>query len=114
MFQLGAIFHLAAAPHGVCWEHGVVVDLDAAPIGHEALVPALRPGLDSAPGPAVRSDAHLHCPALWVLRAGRSEIAVATVPVAPPEPEGIAPAVPTREAPGGWTLHRAPKQSPPV
>jgi hypothetical protein len=114
VFQLGAILHLAAAPHGVCWEHGVVVDLDAAPAGHEALVPAPSPGIDSAPGPAVRSDAHLHCPALWVLRAGRSEFVVAAVPVAPPEPQGIAPAVPTREGPGGWTLRRAPKQSPPV
>jgi len=114
VFQLGALFHLAAAPHGVCWEHGVVVDLDAAPAGHEALVLAPGPGLDSAPGPAVRSDAHVHCPALWVLRAGRSEIVVATASVAPPEPEGIAPVVPTREVSRGWTLHRAPKQSPPV
>src|SRR5262252_5663064 len=80
-----AIVHLAAAPHGVCWEHGVVVDLDTSSPTHQAPVPATVPGLDRAPDSAVRSDAHPHCPALWVLRASRTAAMVSVGPVAPPE-----------------------------
>ena len=37
LVHLGGVVHLATARHGVCWEHGVVVDLDAAPRGGEAV-----------------------------------------------------------------------------
>jgi hypothetical protein len=114
LFQLGAILHLAVAPHGVCWEHGVVVDLESASAGHEGLAPATRPGLDRPPGRAVRSDAHPHCPALWVLREARPDITVTTAPVAHAEAGPPAPAPVPLAAPRGWALHCAPKQSPPA
>ena len=115
LLQLGGTVHLAAAPHGVCWEHGVVVDVDSAPPAEldTAAAPA-RTGVERAPVPVVRSDAHPHCPALWVLRAARAEVRVSATPVAGAiehasirGPEPVA-------APAGWALRRAPKQSPPV
>ncbi len=114
LIQLGAMAHLAAAPHGVCWEHGVVVELDGAAVRAHALALPVAPGVDPAPGRAVRSDSHPHCPALWVTRAARSEIQVS------PGTE-LDRGEPTRAtAPGsvatapGRALRNAPKHSPPV
>jgi len=114
LIQLGAMAHLAAAPHGVCWEHGVVVDLDGAPVRAHALALPVAPGVDPAPGRAVRSDAHPHCPALWVTRAARSEIQISPgteldrgEPTPPCAPESVA-------AAAGRALRNAPKHSPPV
>ena len=112
LLQLGGMLHLAAAPHGVCWEHGVVVDLDAAPAAGESV--AAPAGLAPARVPLVRSDGHPHCPALCLLRPARLEVGGAT-PVS-----GCAPRTPTVAAPeqlpspAGWALRHAPKQSPPV
>ena len=114
LIQLGAMAHLAAAPHGVCWEHGVVVDLDGAPVtAHAPPIPA-APGVDPAPGRVVRADAHPHCPALWVTRAARAEVQVSPgtelargVPMRASAPESVA-------ARAGWALRNAPKHSPPV
>ena len=113
VFQLGGMLHLAAAPHGVCWEHGVMVEVDA---GHAAAGDlALRaPGVARAPVPVVRSENHPHCPALWVTRAARSEAtaaaasSLATMDVSGPAPRQRVVAL------DGWALHRAPKHSPPV
>lgn len=112
LFQLGGLLHLAVAPHGVCWEHGVVVDLEASA---SAGNPAARPeGMATAPVRVVRSDQHPHCPALWVLRHARLEGARSTAAL------GVAPRLPAVTAtprvpwPDGWALRRAPKQSPPV
>ncbi len=114
LIQLGAMAHLAAAPHGVCWEHGVVVELDGAPVRAHALALPVAPGVDPAPGRAVRSDSHPHCPALWVTRAARTELHLSwTVTVAgdeaarPRAPESV-------PAPAHWALRNAPKHSPPV
>jgi hypothetical protein len=113
LVQLGGVVHLAAAPHGVCWEHGVVVDLDAASRGGESV--AAPVGLSPAPGARVRSDQHPHCPALWVLRQARLEVS-SGAPVV-----GSSQHLPVVDAPGqlvsppdGWALRCAPKHSPPV
>jgi hypothetical protein len=37
LLQLGGLVHLAAAPHGICWEQGVVVELDTAAPGTKGL-----------------------------------------------------------------------------
>jgi len=114
LLQLGGMLHLAAARHGVCWEHGVVVDLDASPAQMDGPFAAVMPGLNRAVGPVVRSDGHSHCPALWLMRAARTEApAESAGPVdgrvcAPsPPPEGVAVA-------DGRVLGLAPKHSPPV
>src|SRR5215475_14312719 len=73
LLQVGGTLHLAAAPHGVCWEHGAVVDLDGASARVEGVVPAVAPGVNRPSAPVIRSDGHSHCPALWVMRAARSE-----------------------------------------
>jgi hypothetical protein len=111
LLHLGGVLHLAVAPHGICWEHGVVEDLDSAP--------ALPGVVDAAPGlsratPGIRSDQHPHCPALWLLRQARLE-PVTTEPVLAvseqPVRRVLGQDVPR---PSRWALHRAPKQSPPV
>ncbi len=114
LIQLGAMAHLAAAPHGVCWEHGVVVDLDGAPVTAHALALAVAPGVDPAPGRAVRADPHPHCPALWVRRAARAEVQLSPgtglargEPARAGAPESVA-------ARASCALRNAPKQSPPV
>lgn len=114
LMQLGAMAHLAAAPHGVCWEHGVVVELDGAPVRAHVLAPPVAPGVDPAPGRVVRSDAHPHCPALWVTRAARSEVRVSPgtaldrgEPTRACAPGSVATAL-------GLALRNAPKHSPPV
>jgi hypothetical protein len=112
LLQLGGLVHLAAAPHGICWEHGVVVELENAP---EGVSPAAAPvGVSRGTLPFVRSDEHPHCPALLLLRQARLESA-STAPVLAstrhPQVVTVAADVPP---PAGWALRRAPKQSPPV
>jgi hypothetical protein len=110
LLQLGGLVHLAAAPHGICWEHGVVVELDTAAPGTKGL-PA-RDGLGHA-APLVRSE-HPHCPALSLLRPLRLESGSATPVLAcsqHPAMVAVRQDVPPR---AGWALQRAPKQSPPV
>ena len=108
VFQLGGIVHLAAAPHGVCWEHGVVVELETAPSSSQSA--AGHEGLARAAAPFVRSGEHPHCPALWVQRPARLE--VTSTPVVVPSPQQGAPvAVPEQlPPPAGWALRQAPKQ----
>jgi len=111
LLELGGIVHLAAAPHGICWEHGVVVELDTTAPGTPG-VPALD-GLGTA-APLLRSQQHLHCPALWVFRSVRLESGSATAVLAcsqHPAVVAVRQDVPPR---AGWALQRAPKQSPPV
>jgi len=112
VFQLGGILHLATAPHGVCWEHGVVVELEAATsFGESAAVAA---GIARAAAPHVRSSEHPHCPALWAFRQARLEV-TSTAVVVPSQQHGDAFAVPEQlPPPTGWALRQAPKQSPPV
>jgi hypothetical protein len=112
LLQLGGLVHLAAAPHGICWEHGVVVELDAAPVAVRPVVPP--EGLSRAGILLLRNEQHPHCPALWILRQARLERAGAPVAVGcsdHPAPVVVGKNVPP---PAGWALHRAPKQSPPV
>jgi len=112
LLQLGGMLHLAAAPHGICWEHGVVVELETAPAGVSSV--AAPEGVSRGVVPLVQSDQHPHCPAVWVLRQARLERPSAALVVECPqratmsaEPDQVPP-------PSGWALHRAPKQSPPV
>ena len=112
LLQLGGMLHLAAAPHGICWEHGVVVELDGAASG--ARTAAAPVGLAPAAVPMIRVDQHPHCPALWVFRQARLESSAGAslltrlAHVAPlASPLDVAP-------PAGWALRCAPKQSPPV
>lgn len=113
LIQLGAMTHLAAAPHGVCWEHGVMVELDGAPVTAHGLALAVPPGANDALGRVVRSDSHPHCPALWVTRAARAEVQVSSgTELARGEPTRVAPA--SVAAPADWALRNAPKHSPPV
>lgn len=115
LLQLGGTVHLAAAPHGVCWEHGVVVDVDSAPPAQLDTVAApARTGVERAPVLVVRSDAHPHCPALWVLRAARVELGAPAAPVGGAIEDACIAAPEPVAAPVGWALRRAPKQSPPV
>ena len=112
LLQLEGMLHLAAAPHGLCWEHGMAVDLDTAPGGGESV--AAPEGVGRATVPLVRSDAHPHCPALWILRPARLD-AARPAPVL--GSTSRAPSVTVRQeisAPSGWALRCAPKQSPPV
>jgi hypothetical protein len=111
LLQLGGMVHLAAAPHGICWEHGVVVDLDTAPGVSSASAPV---GLSRGTLPLLRSEEHPHCPALLLLRQARLESrSTATVLASSCHQHGavVADDVPP---PAGWALRRAPKQSPPV
>ena len=112
LFQLGGMLHLAAAPHGICWEHGVVVDLDGAPAGVGAV--AAPEGLSRGALPLVRSDQHPHCPAVWVLRQARLERPSAAPVVETPQRATVSAEPDQVPPPTGWALHRAPKQSPPV
>jgi hypothetical protein len=105
--------HLAVAPHGVCWEHGALVDVDAAPApasSARAVLP-VSPGLNAAPALAVRAESDPHCAAVWVMRAARPEVRFTGVPpgeaTRPQAPEAV-------HAPDRWALRSAPKQSPPV
>jgi len=112
LVQLGGMAHLAAAPHGICWEHGVVAELEPAPAGVVA-TPAPE-GLSRAVVPLIRSGQHFHCPAVWVLRQARLESSGSAPVLARsdhPVPVLVGEDVPR---PAGWALHRAPKQSPPV
>jgi len=112
LLQLGGMLHLAAAPHAVCWEHGVVVELDAPQDAGE--VPAAREGLARGALPLVWSNQHPHCPALWIHRQARVDTP-GTLPLL-----GCTHAVPALTipdqvpSPPGWALRHAPKQSPPV
>jgi hypothetical protein len=109
--QCLGVAHLALAPHGFCWEHGLVTELEQLP-GAQAQPPAPRPGLDSG-GAFVRSDEHPHCAAANLRRAAPRP---APAPVGlltqiweeQPRPPGV-PANPSRRA----SIQRAPKQSPP-
>ena len=112
LLQLASLVHLAAAPHGICWEHGVVVELDAPPAAARTVAPA--EGLSRASAPLLRSEQHPHCPALWVLRQARLERSGAQAVLAcseHPVPVVVGDDVPP---PAGWALYSAPKQSPPV
>ncbi len=112
LFQLGAMAHLAAAPHGVCWEHGVMVDLDGASARAEGTAMPALPGVGRAL--AVRADAHSHCSAEWVRREARQEVGAFSEVLAPSHPLRRARAPDPVAAPGGRALRCAPKQSPPV
>ena len=112
LLQLGGILHLAAAPHGVCWEHGVVVELDAAPVGAESA--GAREGLTRATSPFVRSSEHPHCPALWVRSQARLEVTTTAVVVQSPQHAAAVASPQQLPSPAGWALRQAPKQSPPV
>jgi hypothetical protein len=112
LLQLGGFLHLATAPHGVCWEHGVVVDLEAATSGGESA--AVPEGLARAVVPLVRPGEHPHCPALWVQRPARLEVATTSVVVGSPQHRAVVAAPEQLPPPAGWALRHAPKQSPPV
>jgi hypothetical protein len=112
ILQLGGLVHLAAAPHGVCWEHGVVVELDTAPVGAESV--GAREGLTRAAAPLVRSSEHPHCPALWVRGQARLEVAGTARLLVPPQHRAVVAHPEQLPPPAGWALRRAPKQSPPV
>jgi len=114
LVQLGGMAHLAVTPHGVCWEHGVVVEQDIAPATALGLAPPAPPGVDPAPGRAVRSDAHPHCPALWVRRAARPGAHISwTLRLA--RDEVAAPGAPESVPLSALrALRNAPKHSPPV
>jgi hypothetical protein len=113
LVQLAGLAHLAFARHGVCWEHGVVVELDGVAAASTVAEPSAGPGLDRAPRLGGQSDGHPHCPALWLhrqLSPGRApELAVAT-PVTVDRTVRHDSIPPLRWA----VLHRAPKQSPPL
>ena len=111
LLQLGGLVHLAAAPHAVCWEHGVLVDLDAAPVHPDRVALPALPGMDRAV--AVGSDVHPHCSALWVMRAAQSPVGPPSTVSAPQSPAVCPPAPDSVAAPAGWLLRHAPKQSPP-
>jgi hypothetical protein len=113
LVQLAGLAHLSFARHGVCWEHGVVVELDAASAGGAVAEASSVPGLDRTPALASRRDGHPDCPALWLHRqltpAPAPELALAL-------PVTVDGAV-VRESvpPSPWAvLQRAPKQSPPA
>jgi len=112
LLQLGGTLHLAVAPHGICWEHGVVVDLDATPRGGESVAVPL--GIAKASGSLARSDQHPHCPALWVFRQARLGSSSSTPVLASADHPAVIAGPQDVSPPAGWALHRAPKQSPPV
>jgi hypothetical protein len=112
LLQLGGILHLAAAPHGVCWEHGVVVDVDAAQGGGE--LAAAPEGLTRGVVPLVRSGEHPHCPALWVQRQARLEVTTTALVVESPRHGAVVAPPEQLPPPAKWALRHAPKQSPPV
>jgi hypothetical protein len=112
VLQLGGVVHLAAAPHGICWEHGVVVELDGAASGVRATPTPV--GLAPAVVPVIRADQHPHCPALWVFRQARLQSSARAQPLARIAHGSPVASPPDVAPPSGWALHRAPKQSPPV
>jgi hypothetical protein len=113
LLQLGGVAHLAAAPHGVCWEHGVVVDLDA--VSRVAESVAAPVGLSRAPVAYLRSDQHPHCPALWVLRQARLDVSSSAPVVGSSQHLAVVDAAGQLVSPpDGWALRCAPKHSPPA
>lgn len=112
LVQLGGMAHLAAAPHGICWEHGVVVELETAPAG--AVATPAPEGLSRAEVPLLRSGQHFHCPAVWVLRQGRLESSGSAHVLACSDHPVLVLVGDDVPRPAGWALRRAPKQSPPV
>jgi len=111
--QLAGLAHLAFARHGLCWEHGVVVELEGAPAAAAPIETAAAPGLDGTAALGARSDAHLHCPALWLHRQiGPSRQLQLAIRAPTEAAEAFVPAV---APPSRWAaLDRAPKQSPPL
>jgi len=113
LVQLVGLGHLAFARHGLCWEHGVVVELDGASAGPAEAETTPAPGLDRSSALSARSGAHPHCPALWLHRQ---------LSPSPAPPLALAPTVPADRGrvgdaiPPAWrtALDRAPKQSPPA
>ena len=113
LVQLAGLAHLAFARHGVCWEHGVVVELDGAAGASAVAEPSAGPGLDRASRLSGQSDGHPHCAALWLYRQ--------LSPARAPELAVPSPVTDDRTVcrysvpPPRWAvLQRAPKQSPPV
>jgi hypothetical protein len=112
LLQLGGLVHLAAAPHGICWEHGVVVELDNAPAGVSSAGAPV--GLSRGTQPLVRADEHPHCAALLLLRQARLESPSAGPVLASSHHPLVVVVANDVPSPAGWALRRAPKQSPPV
>jgi len=111
--QLAGLAHLAFGRHGLCWEHGVVVELEGEPVAALPIETAAAQGLDRTPAVGARSDAHPHCPALWLHRqVGPSRYFQLAIRAPTEAAEASLPAV---APPSRWAaLDRAPKQSPPV
>jgi len=112
LLQLGGLLHLAVAPHGICWEHGVVVELDSAPAADTSTGAPV--GLSRGTLPLVRSDEHPHCAALLLLRQARLESPGTAPAVSSTRHALVVVAADDVPPPSGWALRRAPKQSPPV
>ena len=113
LVQLAGLAHLSFARHGVCWEHGVVVELGDTGAAGPVAQPSAVPGLARTALAVGRSDEHPHCPALWLHRQvgpARAPALTLAAPVAI-DRTVVRDSVP----PPRWAvLHRAPKQSPPV
>lgn len=113
LVQLAGVAHLSFARHGVCWEHGVVVELAATDAAGPVAEAQAVPGLDGAPAGLGRTDGHPHCPALWLHRQIRPSRAPALT-VASPVAVDRAAVLDSVPPPRWAVLQRAPKQSPPV
>ena len=107
--QLG---HLLVARHGICPEHGEMIELGAA--DHAEAV-AHAPGLsDALSEGASSSSEHVHCPVLY----GRRDVLAPVPPVVrvlalhPPASDVDTPAIWPPDFSG--RLEVAPKQSPPA
>jgi len=114
LLQLVGVGHLAFGRHGICAEHGELIELDSAPVVAPEPMPA---GLDDRAQLLASSAGiaeHVHCPVLF----GRRDQAPAPAALlralssveAPAD--AVAPLFQPRDLPGRIRL--APKQSPPA
>jgi hypothetical protein len=114
LLQLAGVGHLAFGRHGICAEHGELIELDAVPATAE---PAVRSGFEGQAQlllASVGTAEHVHCPVLF----GRRDQAPAPAALqrvlssveAPAD--AVAPLFQPRDLPGRIRL--APKQSPPA
>jgi hypothetical protein len=113
--QLLGLGHLAFERHGVCWEHGVVTELQGTELAPPSTGTASHEPGFRADAPSVRLEAldgHHHC-SVQATRRDWAPSAAPTLALAMgPESGDVAVAEVSPRA-DGVLLLRAPKQSPP-
>jgi hypothetical protein len=111
--QAGGYLHEMTATHGVCLEHGELVEVDHAQAGTAAL-PRDDRGIRLERTPTDVAGEHGHC-AVALNRGQGATPTASAVQFPAPTLSSNAPAVPVRPLVAQWAIFRlAPKSSPPA